>query len=130
MSAFVNALCPADRLTPDGTTCGLVLAIDQELASGSMDVVRRFKAGIYSADRACQLQFGSRLHRIGSADAAAFVHATYAGDINGPGSPARWAHDVLNPVLLQACFSAAIYDGHSNRVFWKIFGNAGTPSVV
>src|SRR3990172_4225595 len=30
--ALVNALCPADNLTPNGVTCGLATAIDGQLA--------------------------------------------------------------------------------------------------
>ena len=41
--AIVNVLCPADRLTPDGVSCGLALAVDRELAVRPAADVRRFR---------------------------------------------------------------------------------------
>jgi len=63
--ALVNVLCPADRLTPDGVSCGLALAVDRELAVRPASGVRRFKAGIAAADSACLSKFGTRLDRLG-----------------------------------------------------------------
>jgi gluconate 2-dehydrogenase gamma chain len=128
--ALVDALCPADRLTPDGVSCGLALAVDRELAVRPAADVRRFRAGISAADNACLSQFRTRLDRLGASDAARFVQSVFAGDPDANGSLASWAHEGVNPVLMQACFTGSIYDTYSNRVFWKIFGHAGQTSVA
>jgi gluconate 2-dehydrogenase gamma chain len=121
--ALVNVLCPADRLTPGGVSCGLALAVDSELAVRPAAVVRRFKAGIAAADSACLSKFGTRLDRLGASEAAGFVQSVFAGDLDAGGSLASWAHEAVSPVLMQACFTGSIYDAYSNRVFWKIFGH-------
>jgi gluconate 2-dehydrogenase gamma chain len=128
--ALVNVLCPADRLTPDGVSCGLALAVDRELAVRPVADVRRFRAGIAAANNACLAQFGMRLDRLGASDATRFVQSVFAGDLDTSGSLASWAHEVVNPVLMQACFTGSIYDTYSNRVFWKTFGHAGQTSVA
>jgi len=86
--------------------------------------------GIAAASSACLSQFGTRLHRLGASDAARFVQSVFAGDPDASGSLASWAHEAVNPVLMQACFTGSIYDTYSNRVFWKIFGYARQTSVV
>jgi gluconate 2-dehydrogenase gamma chain len=121
--AFVNVLCPADRLTPDGVSCGLALAVDRELAVRPAADVRRFRVGIAAAHSACLSQFGTRLDRLGASDAARFVQSVFAGNLDASGSLASWAHEAVSPVLMQACFTGSIYDAYSNRVFWKIFGH-------
>jgi gluconate 2-dehydrogenase gamma chain len=124
IEALVNVLCPADRLTPDGVSCGLALAVDRELAVRPVSGVRRFREGIAAADSACLSQFGIRLDHLGPSDAARFVQSVFAGDLDASGSLAVWAHEAVNPVLMHACFTGSIYDAYSNRVFWKIFGHA------
>ena len=34
VEAFVNVMCPADNLTPNGVDCGLAIFIDRQLAGG------------------------------------------------------------------------------------------------
>jgi gluconate 2-dehydrogenase gamma chain len=128
--AMVNVLCPADDLTPDGVTCGLVTVIDQELARSSVRQARLFTDGISIANDACQRAFHMTFDRLPPLDAAAVLHALLAGDVQGGGPRlAAWAHDVVNPILMHACFVAQIYDDYSNRVFWKVFGHAGMRTI-
>jgi len=128
--AIVNVLCPADRLTPDGVSCGRALAVERELAVRPAADVRRFTAGIAAAHNACLSQFGTRLDHLGASDAARFVQSVFAGNLDASGSLASWAHEAVNPLLMHACFTGSIYNTYSNRVFWKIFGHAGQTSVV
>jgi gluconate 2-dehydrogenase gamma chain len=122
-AAMVNVLCPADDLTPNGVTCGLVRAIDQELARSSVLQARRFKDGVSVANSACQRQFHMTFDRLPPLDAAAFLHTVLAGNVQGGDVRlATWARDIVNPILTHACFVEQIYDGYSNRVFWKVFG--------
>jgi gluconate 2-dehydrogenase gamma chain len=126
--AMVNALCPADHLTPDGVTCGLAAFVDCALAQGSIAVATRFKAGIAVANGACRRQFGVRFDQLAAIDAGRFLQDVFASRVDGGVTLASWAHEVVNPVLMHACFAGPVYDGYCNRVFWKIFGHPGEPT--
>jgi gluconate 2-dehydrogenase gamma chain len=142
--AMVNVLCPADALTPDGVTCGLAQFVDRHLAG---DFGRRcaqgawehggagpragwpltqeqfFKAGVAAANTACEKRFGVRFDRLAASDAARFLHEIGAGRITDADLPlSAWLNDVVDPVLVEACFAGPIYDGYNNKVFWKLFG--------
>jgi gluconate 2-dehydrogenase gamma chain len=128
--AMVNVLCPADDLTPDGVTCGLVMVIDQELARSPVMQARRFTGGISIVNTACQRRFHMTFDRLPPLDAAAVLHAVLAGDVQGGDARlAAWAREVVTPILTHACFVERIYEGYSNRVFWKVFGQAGMQTI-
>jgi gluconate 2-dehydrogenase gamma chain len=130
--AMVNVLCPADQLTPDGVTCGLATSIDRALAGENGPAVRHFKAGVAAANMACQERFGMRFDELvqrvpsGASDAAGFLHDIAAGRVSAPGLALDlWLNERVNPLLVKASFAEPIYDRHCNRVFWKIFAQAG-----
>jgi gluconate 2-dehydrogenase gamma chain len=127
---MVNVLCPADHLTPNGVTCGLAVFIDRALAGGSTADALGFKAGIAAANAACLWRAGVRFDELSPDDAGGFVHDIFAGDVDAEVPLASWAHDVVHPLLLQACFTGPIYEGYSNRVFWKVFGHAPRPTLA
>lgn len=122
--AMVNALCPADHLTPDGVTSGLAAAIDAHLASSDGVPGQRalFKAGIDAAERACTARTGSPLNGLEPADARRFLQDVAAGDIVTDFPAASWWSDVVDPLLKQACFSGAVYEAHGSTMFVKMFG--------
>lgn len=127
--ALVNALCPADHLTPDGVTCGLASSIDRLLADEGIAAAQHFKAGVAVADNACRGRFGVRLHRLTASDADGFARDIAAGRVAGAGVPLdSWLDERVKPLLVQASFAEPIYDRYCNRVFWKMFGHAGRTS--
>jgi gluconate 2-dehydrogenase gamma chain len=123
--AMVNALCPADHLTPDGVTSGLAGAIDAHLASGADGVPGQralFTAGIAAAERACAARTGVPLSGLDEADARRFLQDVAAGDLVADFPVTSWWADVVDPLLKQACFSGPVYDEYGSRMFWKMFG--------
>ncbi len=123
--AMVNALCPADHLTPDGVTSGLAGAIDAHLASGGDGVQGRrelFAAGVAAAERACAARTGVPLSGLDAADARRFLQDVAAGDLVADFPVTSWWADVVDPLLKQACFSGHVYDEYGSRMFWKMFG--------
>lgn len=123
--AMVNALCPADHLTPDGVTSGLAAAIDAHLASGADGVpgqLALFKAGVDAAQRACTARTGAPLAQLEPAEARRFLQDVAAGNAVADFPMASWWADVVDPLLKQACFSGAVYDTYGSTMFWKMFG--------
>ena len=123
--AMVNALCPADALTPDGVTCGLADAIDALLA-GAVDPAAYgqralFTEGVAAANLACWSRRGTSFDRLPASDARQFLRDIAAGDVQAPYPLAAWFTDVVDPLLKQACFSGHVYETHGARVFWKMF---------
>lgn len=122
--AMVNALCPADQLTPDGVTSGLAAFIDAHLAGdpGAPGRPELFKAGLAAADAACARTHGVPFARLSEPDARQFLRAMAAGEVQADFPLASWSSDVVDPMLKQACFSGEIYEAHGSRMFWKLFG--------
>ncbi len=125
VEAMVNALCPGDRLTPDGVNSGLAAAIDANLAGATDGVPGQralFKAGLAAADCACRSRTGRALTLLAPADARRFLWDVAAGDVNADFPVASWWADVVDPMLKQACFSGIVYDTYGSTMFWKMFG--------
>jgi gluconate 2-dehydrogenase gamma chain len=124
--AMVNALCPADHLTPDGVTSGLAAAFDAQLAPGVDATVQGqrelFKAGLAAAEQACRARYGLSFDRLPPGDARQFLRDIAAGDVAAEFPLASWSSDVVEPLLKQVCFAGPIYDAHGTRIFWKLFG--------
>ncbi len=124
--ALVNALCPADHLTPDGVTSGLAAFIDAHLA-GAIDAGvhgqrELFKAGLVAADAACRRAHGVPFAGLPAVEARAFLSAISTGEVAADFPLAAWRTEVVDPLLTQACFSGDIYAAHDGRMFWKLFG--------
>jgi gluconate 2-dehydrogenase gamma chain len=122
--AMVNALCPADHLTPDGVTSGLAAAIDAQLAStdGVPGQRELFKAGVAAADRACTVSAGRPLSDLTASDARRFLQNVAAGEVDTDFPVASWWTDVVDPLVKQACFSGVVYEAHGSTMFVKMFG--------
>jgi gluconate 2-dehydrogenase gamma chain len=143
VETMVNVLCPADRLTPSGVTCGLASYIDRTLAStfgaaavrhtqnGRETTERQlFKAGVAAANTACERRFGVKLSQLAAASAREFLHGIASGQVRHRDVMLDWWLDQqVYPLLMQACFTGPIYEPYNNRVFWKIFSHSGEPSI-
>ena len=126
VEAMVNALCPADALTPDGVTSGLAAFIDAHL-SGEVDAGvhgqrELFRSGMAAADSSSRDRFGLSFHELAPSDARRFLRDIAAGDVDSEFPLACWSSDVVEPLLKQACFSGDVYERHGGRMFWKLFG--------
>ena len=135
--AMVNVLCPADRLTPNGVTCGLATFIDRKLAgdfgaqpSSLLPLTREqfFKKGIAATNRVSRERSGVRFDQLAASDASVLLSDIAAGCVTDVHLPlASWSKELVHPLLVQAAFSGPIYDGYCNRVFWKLFVLTGEP---
>src|ERR1700674_3806189 len=82
-----------------------------------------------SANRVCQERFRLRFDQLAASDASAFLRDIAGGRvIDAQMSLATWSNQLVDPLLIQACFAGPIYDGYCNRVFWKLFGHPGEPA--
>jgi len=126
VEAIVNALCPADALTPDGVTSGLAAFVDAYVAgtveSAAPGHQALFRAGLAAADQTSRQQFGRSLDALPAADVRAFLRDIRAGRVDAEFPLALWASDIVDPMLTQACFSGRVYEACEGRMFWKLFG--------
>ena len=130
--AMVDIMCPEDRLTPDGTTCGLATAVDGLLAGeygarrspGAASTRELYKAGVAEVNAASRMRFGARFDGLSPADAKVFLHDVRAGRASGLGLELdSWSTELVDRLLLKACFAAPVYNGYGNKVFWKLFAH-------
>ena len=129
--ALVNALCPADRLTPNGVDCGLARYIDLALAGefgaqrsshGSLSREAFYKGGVKAVDAASERRFGRSFSQLRASDAGVLLAEVANGRVTDATVPlAAWHREVVAPLLVQASFSAGIYDKYDNNVFVKLF---------
>lgn len=154
VEAFVNVMCPADHLTPNGVDCGLATFIDRQLAGGygqgenlymhgpwkkgkpqfgyqlPLTPAQFFKAGIAAANGACQIRFGKDFDALGPADADLFLNDLSTGKISDPRVPlSEWFNGLAYPLFMQACFADPIYGGNNGKVFWQMIGYPGLPAT-
>jgi gluconate 2-dehydrogenase gamma chain len=140
VETMVNILCPADRLTPNGVTCGLASFIDRTLAGNFGADVRHtqngremterqlFKAGVAGANSACEQRFRVKFSQLAAANAQEFLDGIAGGHVKHREVMLDyWLNQQVYPLLMQACFTGAIYEPYSNRVFWKVFSHSGEP---
>ena len=154
VEAFVNVLCPADHLTPNGVDCGLATFIDRQLAGGygkgenlymqgpwkkgkpqlgyqlPLTPDQFFKAGIAAANAACKRRFGKEFDALSPADADTFLQDVAAGKVADPRVPlGEWFNELAYPLFVQACFADPIYGGNNGKVFWRMVGYPGLPAT-
>lgn len=153
VEAMVNAMCPADTLTPSGVDCGLAIFIDRQLAGGfgkgeryymqgpwnagtpelgiqvSLTPEQLFKAGLHAANDACTKQQGKTFDQLPAADANAFLQKVAGGGVTDARlSLAQWFNDLVYPLFTEACFADPMYGGNKDKVFWKLVGYPGLPA--
>jgi gluconate 2-dehydrogenase gamma chain len=154
VEAFVNIMCPADNLTPNGVDCGLATFIDRQLAGGfgqgenlymrgpwkkgrpqfgyqlPLTPAQFFKAGIAAANAACRTRFGKDFDALAPADADLFLRDLSAGKVTDPRVPlSEWFNDLAYPLFVQACFADPMYGGNHGKVFWRMIGYPGLPAT-
>jgi gluconate 2-dehydrogenase gamma chain len=154
VEAFVNVMCPADHLTPNGVECGLATFIDRQIAGGygqgenlymqgpwkagkpqfgyqlPLTPAQFFKAGIAAANAACRSRFAKDFDALTPGDADLFLRDLAAGKVSDPRVPlAEWFNELAYPLFVQACFADPIYGGNNGKVFWRMVGYPGLPAT-
>jgi gluconate 2-dehydrogenase gamma chain len=152
-SAAVDALIPADELSPSGTDCGLVTFIDRQLASawgGGAKMYRSgpfqkgkpeqgyqlaltphefFAAGIAEANEWSRKSYGKDFDRLAPGDRATALKAMEEGKAEFVGLPCKQFFDALFTITMEGFFSDPIYGGNRNKVSWKMLGFPGLPAT-
>jgi len=131
---LVNTICPADHLTPDGVTSGLAACLDRRLADGSSEPAsagqaQLFKAGVAAANEACYARHGVSFDRLTSADALAFLADIRAGAVAASIPLDSWSTEIVDPLLIEACYAGPVYGRYGSRMFFKLFDPAAAPAT-
>jgi gluconate 2-dehydrogenase gamma chain len=153
ISAAVDALIPADELSPSGTDCGLVTFVDRQLASawgGGAKMYRSgpfqkgkpeqgyqlaltphefFAAGIAEANQWSRQTYGKDFDRLTPGDRVNALKAMEEGKAEFVGLGSKQFFDALLTITMEGFFSDPIYGGNRNKVSWKMLGFPGLPAT-
>jgi gluconate 2-dehydrogenase gamma chain len=153
VSAVVDAIIPADELSPSGTDCGLVTFIDRQLASawgGGAKMYRSgpfqkgkpeqgyqlpltpkefFSAGIAEANAWSLKTYGKAFDRLALADRIAALKTMEEGKAEFVGLGSKPFFDAMLNITMEGFFSDPIYGGNRNRVSWTMLGFPGLPAT-
>jgi gluconate 2-dehydrogenase gamma chain len=153
LSAAVDAIIPADELSPSGTDCGLVTFIDRQLASawgGGAKMYRSgpfqkgkpeqgyqlpltpkefFSAGIAEANAWSHKTYGKPFDRLAPADRIVALKAMEEGKAEFVGLGSKPFFDALLNITMEGFFSDPIYGGNRNRASWTMLGFPGLPAT-
>jgi gluconate 2-dehydrogenase gamma chain len=153
MSAAVDALIPADELSPSGTDCGLVTFIDRQLASawgGGAKMYRGgpyqkgkpeqgyqlaltpkefFSAGIAETNEWSRKTYGKDFDRLAPADRISALKAMEEGKAQFIGLGSKPFFEALLSISMEGFFSDPIYGGNRNKAAWKMLGFPGLPAT-
>lgn len=145
--ALVRALCPSDRLTPDGVACGLAREIDRELSGALADAHASFApihwehsagesqdtsadrhffaAGVAAINAVSRDQRGVEFAELAPASALTLLADIESSQVAHARFPlAAWLTHFVQPLVVGAALAEPIHREHSNRVFWKVIGSA------
>lgn len=150
---MVDVMCPADVLTPTGTSCGLVHFIDRQLAGAfgqgerlyrrgpwrpgrpehgyqlPMTPEQFFKTGLGAADELCEQRHGKRFAALETPMADAFLTEVANGLSHPRIALGEWFNELIYPLFQQACFADPSYGGNRDKAFWRMIGYPGLPAV-
>jgi gluconate 2-dehydrogenase gamma chain len=153
VEALVNAMCPADALTPKGVDCGLHVFIDRQLAGawGRGDQLYRqgpwhpgkpqhgyqspltpeehFKAGVAVLRRETEQRTDKAIEQLPPAQVDALLKDIAAGRWDDARfALGAWFNDAFYPLFVQACFADPMYGGNRDKAFWRSVGFPGLPA--
>lgn len=152
LSAAYDTLIPADRLSPSGTDCGLVVYMDRQLAGawgGGAHFYRMgpfqqgkpehgyqlpltpreyFAAGIKAANAWTRATRGRDFDRLSPADRNAALQAMEEGTAAFADFDAKRFFEALYQSAMEGFFADPIYGGNRNKVSWRMVGYPGLPA--
>jgi gluconate 2-dehydrogenase gamma chain len=153
VSAAVNALIPADELSPSGTDCGIVTFIDRQLASawgGGAKMYRSgpfqkgkpeqgyqlaltpkefFAAGIAAANAWSRKTYGKEFDRLAPAERVSALKIMEEGKAEFIGVGSKPFFEALLAATIEGFFSDPIYGGNRDKAAWKMLGFPGLPAT-
>jgi gluconate 2-dehydrogenase gamma chain len=152
LSAAYDTFIPADKLSPSGTDCGLVIYMDRQLA-GAWGMGARFYrsgpflpgkpehgyqlpltpreyfgAGIKAANAWTRKTYGKDFDRLAPAERDAALKAMEAGKAAFADFTAKPFFEALYQSAMEGFFADPIYGGNHNKVSWRMVGYPGLPA--
>jgi gluconate 2-dehydrogenase gamma chain len=153
LTAAVDAIIPADELSPSGSDCGVVVFIDRQLggAYGSGARLYRqgpflkakpelgyqlelnprefFRAGITAANEFTRKTYGKDFDRLSEQDRNAALKTIDEGKANFPGFSSAMFFNALLQITMEGFFADPMYGGNRNMAAWKMVGYPGLPAT-
>lgn len=153
VEAFVDALVPADELTPSGSDLGLATFIDRQLSGawGKGDRLYRqgpwkqgapgqgyqlpltpaefFRAGIDAVNRYSKETYGKEFDRLTSADKQKVLEGLDKSTIMLDRLSGKQFFDAAYQATMEGLFGDPIYGGNKNKAAWKMIGYPGVIAV-
>jgi gluconate 2-dehydrogenase gamma chain len=151
--AAVDAIIPADELSPSGSDCGVATFIDRQLA-GAYGMGARlyrqgpfpkakpelgyqlplnprefFRAGIEEANAWTRKTYGKDFDRLSEQDREAALKAMEDGKASFSGFSSRTFFDALLQIVMEGFFADPIYGGNRDMAGWKMVGYPGLPAT-
>jgi gluconate 2-dehydrogenase gamma chain len=153
LSAAYDTFIPADKLSPCGTDCGLVIYMDRQLAGawgGGARLYRSgpfiqgkpeqgyqlpltpreyFAAGIKAANAWSHKTYGKEFDRLAPAERDAALKAMEAGKAEFADFNAKPFFEALYQSAMEGFFADPIYGGNRDKVSWRMVGYPGLPAT-
>jgi gluconate 2-dehydrogenase gamma chain len=153
LSAAYDSLIPADKLSPSGTDCGLVIFIDRQLAGAwgggaklyrggpfvqgkreqgyqlSLTPREFFAAGIKAANEWSRKTYGKDFDRLATAEREAALKAMDEGKAQFSEINAKQFFEMLLASAMEGFFADPIYGGNRDKVSWRMVGYPGLPAA-
>jgi gluconate 2-dehydrogenase gamma chain len=153
LTAAVDAIIPADELSPSASDCGVVTFIDRQLAgaygSGArlyrqgpftkakpelgyqLELTPRefFRAGIAAANEFTRKTHGKDFDRLSEQDRDAALKTMEQGKAEFAGFGSRMFFNALLQITMEGFFADPMYGGNRNMAGWKMVGYPGLPAT-
>jgi gluconate 2-dehydrogenase gamma chain len=151
--AAVDAIIPADELSPSGSDCGVAVFIDRQLAGAYGNGARLyrqgpfpkgkpelgyqlelnprefFRAGVISANEFCRKTYGKEFDRLGESDREAALKTMEQGKAGFSGFGSAQFFNALLQIAMEGFFADPIYGGNRDKASWKMVGYPGLPAT-
>jgi gluconate 2-dehydrogenase gamma chain len=152
-TAAVDAIIPADELTPSGSDCGIVTFIDRQLASawgGGAKMYRSgpfrkaapeygyqlpltprefFAAGVVATNAWTRKAHGKEFDRLSAKERDDALKALEQGKAELGDFDGKQFFEALLHITMEGFFADPIYGGNRNKVAWKMVGFPGLPAT-
>jgi gluconate 2-dehydrogenase gamma chain len=153
LSAAYDVFIPADKLSPSGTDCGLVVFIDRQLAGAwgggarlyrsgpfmqgtreqgyqlSLTPREFFAAGIKAANEWSHKTYGKDFDRLSASERDAALKAMDEGKAQFNEINAKQFFEMLLASAMEGFFADPIYGGNREKVAWRMVAYPGLPAT-
>ncbi len=150
--AAVDAMIPADELSPSGSDCGVAVYIDRALASAWGGGAKLYRAGPYikgkpeqgyqlpltpaefiaagiaAANEWSRKTYGKDFDQLDAGNRVEALKAMEEGKAEFDNFNARAFFTRLHALAMEGFFSDPIYGGNRNMVSWRMLGFPGLPA--